>query len=278
LLKTRVISAVIGLVLLFGVVFLGKIALGFAIMLLAIIGLFEFYRAVGNLGYKPIKIIGYISSFSLFFIGLNGQFNFLSMMEIANIFTFCIFLISLISFSIIIFSNNKYNVTDIALTIFGIFYIVFLFAFLVLTINLKEGKYFIWLIFIGAFATDTFAYFTGRLIGKTKKFIPAIVPTKTLEGCFGGAIGCAIALLLYGLFINKHITEIPLIHFIIMGIICGIISQIGDWAASAIKRYAKIKDYGSIMPGHGGVLDRFDSILFSAPVIYFYLIFFVIRG
>ena len=89
-----------------------------------------------------------------------------------------------------IFSNNKYNVADISLTVFGIFYVVFLFSFLVLTNNLQNGKYFIWFIFIGAFGTDTFAYFTGRLIGKTKKFIPAIVPTKTLEGCVGGAIGC----------------------------------------------------------------------------------------
>ena len=84
-----------------------------------------------------------------------------------------------------------------------------------------------------------------------------------------------IALLFYGLFVNTKISEIPVYHYIIMGIICGIISQIGDWSASAVKRYAKIKDYGTIMPGHGGVLDRFDSILFSAPVIYFYLVFFI---
>lgn len=276
MLKTRVLSGIVGIILLVGVVILGKIAIGVSIMFLAVIGLHEFYKAVGNAGYKPIKIIGYISSSALLFLGLNGQFNFINLNSIVNIFTLCIFIIALVAFSIMIFSNNKYNVADVSLTIFGIFYVVFLFSFLVLTSNLENGKYFIWFIFIGAFGTDTFAYFTGRLIGKTKKFIPAIVPTKTLEGCFGGAIGCGITLLLYGLFVNTQITEIPIYHYIIMGIICGIISQIGDWSASAVKRYAKIKDYGTIMPGHGGVLDRFDSILFSAPVIYFYLVFFIL--
>jgi phosphatidate cytidylyltransferase len=273
--KTRVLSSIVGLILLIVVVLLGKLAIGFVIMFIAGIGLNEFYKAVGNAGYKPIKSIGYISCLSLFFIALNGEFSYFSLNSISNIFPFCIFAIALILFSIMIFSNNKYNVGDISLTIFGIFYVVFLFSFLILTRNLENGKYFIWLTFIGAFATDTFAYFTGRLIGKTKKFIPAIVPTKTLEGCIGGAVGCGIALFVYGLFINSHITAIPIYHFIIMGIICGVISQIGDWAASAIKRYAKIKDYGTIMPGHGGVLDRFDSILFIAPVIYFYIIFFI---
>jgi phosphatidate cytidylyltransferase len=275
-LKTRVLSGIVGLILLVGVVILGKIAIGVSIMFLAVVGLYEFYKAVGNAGYKPIKIIGYISCSALLFLGLNGQFDFIDLKSITNIFTLCIFVIALVAFSIMIFSNNKYNVADISLTVFGIFYVVFLFSFLVLTNNLENGKYFIWFIFIGAFGTDTFAYFTGRLIGKTKKFIPAIVPTKTLEGCFGGAIGCGITLLLYGLFVNTKIAEIPVYHYIIMGIICGVISQIGDWSASAVKRYARVKDYGTIMPGHGGVLDRFDSILFSAPVIYFYLIFFIL--
>lgn len=273
--KTRVISGIVGLALLIGVVLLGKVAIGFIVMALACLGLHEFYKAVGNAGFKPIKIIGYLSCIPLFLVGLNGQYNFINLSGTVNYFSLLIFITALVLFSIMIFSNNKYNVADAALTTFGIFYVVFLFSFLVLTSNFENGKYFIWLIFIGAFATDTFAYFTGRLIGKTKKFIPAIVPTKTLEGCFGGAIGCGVALLIYGLFINRHISGIPIYHYIIMGIICGIVSQIGDWSASAVKRYAKIKDYGTIMPGHGGVLDRFDSILFSAPVIYFYLIFFI---
>lgn len=274
--KTRIISGIIGTLLLVGVVFSGKVFFSLAVTVLAVIGLSEFYIALRISGYNPVKTIGYIAALSLVFIGLNGQFHFVEPLLLYNLFSFATFIFGVILFSMMIFTNNSVNIIDAAVTFFGIFYIVFLFSFLLQTYNLENGQFFVWLIFIGAFSTDTFAYFTGRLIGKTKKFIPAIVPTKTLEGCFGGAIGCGVALFLFGLFINRHVSGIPLYHYILMGIICGTLSQIGDWAASAIKRFAKIKDYGRIMPGHGGVLDRFDSILFSAPVIYFYLIFFII--
>jgi phosphatidate cytidylyltransferase len=134
------------------------------------------------------------------------------------------------------------------------------------------GEYLVWFVFIGAFATDTFAYIFGNLMGKTK-ILPIISPKKSLEGSIGGIFGCILLMVLVNLLATSLgwvSIKIPLHHFIVVGLLCGIISQIGDWAASAIKRYVGVKDYGKIMPGHGGVLDRFDSILFVAPVIYFY--------
>lgn len=276
--KTRVISGIIGVILLVAAVLSPQEVLGIGVFILALLGLHEFYAAVSKAGYKPVRIIGYISCIPLLLIGIvpaagaNG--GFISLLSSGYYFAFAIFIVLVILFSTIIFLHNRYNIIDISLTVFGILYIVFLFSFITLTRNLDGGRFIIWLIFIGAWVTDTFAYFTGMAAGKTKLF-PAISPKKTLEGSIGGIIGCTLITIIYGMFINKYLSYIPLYHYILIGVLSGIISQIGDWFASAIKRYVKIKDYGIIMPGHGGVLDRFDSILFVAPVIYFYISFLI---
>ncbi|WP_010252259.1 phosphatidate cytidylyltransferase [Acetivibrio cellulolyticus] len=274
--KIRVASGIAGSILLFFVVWSGQIILGLFIFLLSILALGEFYSAVSNIGCKPIKFVGYLSSIYMLLLcsgdtlkslGINIRFlfNYRSIL-------LTIFLALLVLFCYIIFLHNKYNITDISVTVFAILYIVFLFSFVILIRNMVNGFYYVWLIFIGAFATDTFAYFSGYLFGK-HKLMPEISPKKTVEGSIGGIVGCAVIMGLYGMYLNYNnlANGIQLYHFIILGILCGIISQIGDWSASAIKRYVKIKDYGDIMPGHGGVLDRFDSILFTAPVVYFYL-------
>jgi phosphatidate cytidylyltransferase len=189
---------------------------------------------------------------------------------------FCLlgFLIFLSGFFIQVFKFEKYDYIDISLTYFGIIYVVFLFSFVLLIRNMESGKFYIWLVFIGAWLTDSAAYFTGVKFGKTK-IIPTVSPKKTLEGSIGGVVGCIIIMLLYGILVVNNVNEISFYHYIILGILCGTISQIGDWAASAIKRKVEVKDYGNLMPGHGGVIDRFDSILITAPTVYFYLTLFV---
>lgn len=280
--KTRIISAVIGLVLLFAVVLSGKYLLGIGIFILALIGVHEFYNAIGKAGYKPVRIIGYISCLPILFIGMGVTsakvYSYISLFKSINYFSLGMYAALVFLFAMTIFLHDRYNIADIALTLFGAFYVAFLFSFVPLTRNLPNGSYFIWMVFIGAFVTDTFAYFTGVFFGKTK-FLPAISANKTLEGSIGGIIGCTVMMVLYGMFINSYSPvnpDIPLYHFAILGLLSGVLSQIGDWSASAIKRYVKIKDYGKIMPGHGGVLDRFDSILFIAPVVYFYLSFVIL--
>lgn len=274
--KIRVASGIAGAILLFLVVWSGKFVLGLSIFLLSILGLNEFYSAVSNVGYKPVKFIGYIASLYMFLICSRDTLNSFGI-EVGFLFSYwsgflAVFTVMLVLFCYIIFFNNKYNIFDISITIFGIFYIVFLFSFVILIRNMSNGFYYVWLIFIGAFATDTFAYFTGYLLGK-HKLMPEISPKKTVEGSVGGIIGCALTMACYALYLGYINLDslISMHHFVFLGLMCGIISQIGDWAASAIKRHVKIKDYGNIMPGHGGVLDRFDSILFTAPVVYFYL-------
>ena len=274
--KTRIVSAVAAIALLAVVVYLGSLAIGLAIFVLAITGIYEFYKALEKGGFKPVHIVGYLSCLSLLIPVISSLFS--DGAGIADADTMMIsaalgvFAILAVLFCLLIFSNGKYTVADISVTLFGILYIVFLFLFVTLTRNMELGYLYIWLIFIGAWATDTFAYFTGVTIGKTK-ILPKVSPKKSLEGCIGGVIGCIAAMLLFGLYF-KNTISVPLYHFAILGLICGLISQIGDWAASAVKRAVQIKDYGNIMPGHGGVLDRLDSILFTAPVVYFYICLF----
>lgn len=258
--RVRVLSSVVGLILLIAIT-INQQVLSVTIFLLSLIGLYEFYYVFSKDGYKPVKTLGYLACLPLIFIGSNINTRTL---------TAFFFLIIALLLLVIVFKHKKYNIVDIAITTFGVLYIPFMFSFISLTRNLEGGKFYIWLIFIGAWATDSFAYFVGVSMGKTK-ILPTISPKKTLEGSIGGLIGCVITLVLYGFFIEKGFTNIPLYHYLIMGTLSGAISQLGDWSASAIKRNVNAKDYGKFMPGHGGVLDRFDSILFIAPVIYFYL-------
>lgn len=274
--KTRIISGIGGILLLIAAVALNNIVFSILVTIIAIIGIYEYTNSLASAGYKPLKTPGYIACLGILAAGTTTDFGFPDPGKALRLFAALIFLTIITLFIVIIFSNIRYSIVDISLTFFGIFYIAFLFSFIVLTRNMNGGRYYIWLVFIGAFATDTFAYFCGRFFGK-RKILPVISPKKTLEGSIGGIIGCIIVMTLYRLLLPPEINSVdsisvlPMYHFVILGLLCGIISQIGDWSASAIKRYVKIKDFGNIMPGHGGVLDRLDSVLFTAPVIYFYI-------
>ncbi len=279
MLRVRIITAVIGLALLVTVASFGHIALGIAVFILALAGMSEFYGVVSNVGYKPVKFIGYLSCTVILFISMNGRMGrinfYMDLFKSINYFSFAIFILLVLLFCYAIFQHDKYSLIDIALTVFGMLYVVFLFSFVVLTRNLENGYLYFWLIFIGAWSTDTFAYFAGRIFGN-HKLLPSISPKKTVEGAIGGMAGSILVTVLYGLIINRYIPPVPIYHYVVLGVLNGFLSQVGDWAASSIKRYVGIKDFGKSIPGHGGVLDRFDSLLFTAPVVYFYISFIVL--
>lgn len=269
--KTRIITAVAAFALLAGVMFLGREALGVVVFAAALLCVYEFYNAVSKAGFKPVKSVGYISCLPLLYLGIFGtNWSILSQETVLKIAALAVFLVLLVLLSIIVFKYGKISLVDISITFFGILYVVFLLSFVTQVRNLENGYLYIWMVFIGAWATDTFAYFTGVFFGE-RKILPNVSPKKTLEGSIGGVVGCIAAMVAYGLFVNTQITYIPLVHFAVIGLICGFVSQIGDWAASAVKRFVNIKDFGNIMPGHGGLLDRCDSILVVAPIIYFYI-------
>ncbi|CAK7043239.1 phosphatidate cytidylyltransferase [Tissierella sp. P1] len=255
-LSKRFFSGLVGLILLIFIVSKGGYLLSFAVYIVSIIGLREFYKAIEKVNIKPIYLIGYL--------GVTGLF--INIM-LENKYLGLIITLLIITLLILFITNKNISIEDISITLLGIAYIPFLLFHI---IYLDNSKY-IWLVFIIAFGTDTFAYIAGNLFGK-RKLCPKISPKKTIEGSIGGILGSTILLIIYSIYFNLN----PMWKIILLSIVCSVIAQLGDLAASKIKRICGIKDYGSIMPGHGGVLDRFDSIIFTVPVIYYYISIFLI--
>lgn len=192
-----------------------------------------------------------------------------------------------ISFWILILTLIFYqlvNPPDALASIGGIFYIGLPFAFLILLrglghdlietpldqygIHLTRGSALVWMMFLGTWASDTFAYFVGTAFG-SHRLAPTISPKKSVEGFLGGILGTIATTSLVG----NLIFQFPAIEMAVFGFIIAIAATLGDLVESVIKRFAGMKDSGSIIPGHGGVLDRFDSLLFTAPVAYYFFIY-----
>jgi phosphatidate cytidylyltransferase len=253
MLKTRVISAIVGLPILFFILIKGGNMLKIALVLVSILGLNEFYNATKNIGIRPVKIFGYLSAILLYFLESK-----IAKVDVLVIITMMLFLLFL--------TNKKYSLKDYALTLMGIIYIPLFFLYIQKLREMPEGIYIVWFVFIVSWMTDTFAYFIGRFFGK-HKLAPTISPKKTIEGGIGGIIGSVISCGLFvWLFPQSNVT---IYLSVIIGLFGSIIAQCGDLIASFIKRNCYIKDFGNIIPGHGGILDRFDSILFVSPFIYF---------
>ena len=181
----------------------------------------------------------------------------------------------LIAFSLIIFSNNQLNLLNIA-TALVVSVIIPLFFTCIMYLRRIEnsGKFYIWLVFICAWATDTAAYFFGLKFGK-HKMSPIISPKKTIEGSIGGTITGVICHIICVVIIAYYYkVNVNYFLIVISGIMAAIIGQIGDLSMSAIKRAFNVKDFGGIIPGHGGILDRFDSVLFIAPFLYVFFTLF----
>lgn len=164
----------------------------------------------------------------------------------------------------------RFRAEQVAASFFSFMYAPFMLSFVYLTRMCPQGIYMVWMILISSWGCDTCAYVVGKLIGK-KKIFPVLSPKKSLEGCIGGVLGAALIGGLYGHFFVEAAFPDQTIWWII-AFICGVgavMSQVGDLAASAIKRNHNIKDYGKLIPGHGGIMDRFDSMIVTAPMIYF---------
>lgn len=282
---TRIISGIIAAIILICLLLLPPYVLALTVLFASLVGLYEFSRAMKQINISidlPVSfaasliIIGKVYGGTVPIEQFPGIRNILTTIFSDNNLNSVVYLLIVYLFCRFIFDNSRCRLEDMAYTLLGIAYIPFLLSFTIMTRNYERGFGYIWIIMIGALATDIFAYFVGVSIGKNK-IIPHISPKKTVEGSIGGAIGCMLIMVLYGaIFMNRAGVEpIPLYHFAIMGVLCGIVAQIGDWAASAIKRYTGIKDFGNLIPGHGGIMDRADSIIFVAPLIYIYISLFM---
>ena len=266
--KKRFLSGVIItiLILLIGV-FNNPVMDILVIVTLSILGIFEYNRAFKKAGFKPISWIGYIGCLAIFaFSEFITTENRLLILKIA------LPLLIISFFAYIILTKLKRTIVDVAITVFGLLYIPFMFSFLKLILTMDTGRVLILYVFAAAFASDTFAYLIGSKFGKNK-LCPEISPKKTIEGAIGGVIGVVIFFLIITLIGNTYFEmSYNIVYMVIAGIVAGIAGQLGDLSASAIKRYCNVKDFGNIIPGHGGILDRLDSLLFVAPVMYAFLV------
>lgn len=257
----RWISALIGMPLVVIILVLGNtyvVDITFAIV--AGLSLHEYFNAFKGKAH-PVIWMGYVSSFLIALIHV---------IPVQHAITIVSVLIPIgitILFLQVILSNMKTNINDIAITFFGICYISLFLMFVPLIHAMEYGKFLVWLVLAAAWGTDILAYLVGKTFGKHK--FSKISPNKTIEGCIAGVIGAVLfgAGLVF-VFNNVFDMNFSYVTVILIEIILSVVGQIGDFAASSIKRYVGIKDFSNLIPGHGGMLDRLDSIIFIAPFAY----------
>ena len=263
--KKRVISGLVLTILLVIIYFVNlPIVDTLFIFLVSALGIYEYNKAFKQKGHGLVPLVGYISCLPLLLIG-NINLNSKTILTIITI-TVPVLLIAMAIYIIIL--NKKKNIVDVAITLLSIVYIPFLFSFLKYILSMENGRIYILYVILGAFACDTFAFLVGVKFGK-HKLSPNISPKKTIEGSIGGILGVIVTYILITIIANKFFNfNMNIIISLISAIIVSVVGQFGDLFASLIKRYCGVKDFGSIMPGHGGVLDRLDSVLFVAPIVY----------
>ena len=241
-----------------------KFLIDIVISIVAVMCLHEFYKAF-RCKANPIEWVGYIAAASIAFIHI------IPSELIQPIITAIIPISILVLFVRVILSDLKLNLKDIAITFFGICYIVLFLLFApIIRENLANGKILIWFVFFSSWGTDVFAYLVGKNFGKHK--FTKVSPNKSIEGCIGGIVGATAIILVYTIVCNNVFgLSIDYYYAVLVAILLSCLSQIGDLAASSIKRYCEIKDYSNLIPGHGGMLDRIDSVIFVLPFAYFLL-------
>lgn len=255
----RLLSGIVLLVAAFCFLNLGGLSLLLAVNLISITAVFELERVFEKK--DGIKVIASICTVAYYFF-IFKEIETYSLEFVLPI------LIMLIYY---VFTYPDTHFRDVANGYFGFIYGGILLSFIYLTRD-QFGKYLVWLIFISAWGTDTCAYVSGMLFGK-HKMCPILSPKKTIEGAVGGIIGTGILAGIFSYVFRAELTNMSYL-IVLSSMLAGALSMIGDLSASAIKRNYDVKDYGHIIPGHGGIMDRFDSVLFTAPVIYYMLKFF----
>ncbi len=252
----RVLTGFAGGAFIAVVTYLGGSIYDFVYFGITCIAIYELSKVFFDNGFDYGSLVNYMFATLLFIEKVT---------EYQHYFDFFLFMYISINFIIFVF-NKKVDIKKVSEIIFIGSYVVFFMYHMMLLNNSK----FVWLVYIIAFGTDTFAYFTGKLLGKNKLY-PEVSPNKTIEGAIGGIVGSTILSLIFFnyLSINKYF------YIIIFSISASVFSMAGDLAASKIKREFKIKDFGYLLPGHGGIMDRFDSVLFVAPAVYYFISLFL---
>ncbi len=269
---TRLISGIVLVALAVGIVLLGGPVLMVTIAFLTLVGMWELYSAIGLTGGELAtkgKSLGKMN------ILLAAAYVGAIVYEVV-LFIFgekyllvSVILTLLLVLAVYVLTYPKFHADQVMGAFFGMAYLTLPLGCLYLVRERPNGLIIVVLIFISSWGADTLAYCTGVLIGK-HKMSPHLSPKKSVEGAIGGIVGAAVLGIIYALIVQQ-----PVVIYAVIGAAGALISIIGDLAASGIKRDKGIKDYGRLIPGHGGILDRFDSMLFTAPVIYFLALVFL---
>ena len=259
----RILTTVIGLPIVIFIIALNKpILINILMSIVAIRSIYEITNCAKNKNHKIISWIGYIYAILIAFINIIPV-----QVEYIN---YSVIMTMLILFFHVIVTNGKITFEDISYTLFSLMYIIGLIVFIPLIYWLKNGNILIWYVFIAAWGTDTFAYIIGKHFGKHK--FSKISPNKTIEGCIAGSVGAIILTVVYTIVMNNLFDmQINYVLIGVMGLILSLVGQIGDFAASVIKRFFEVKDFSNLFPGHGGMVDRIDSVIFIAPFAYFFI-------
>lgn len=266
--RLRLITAIIALIVFIPlVIFSNTWVFPVAMGICTAIATFEIIRCIGQK--KNFFLIIPLCAVGLFFpiyTRYAGGLNNILSTGVA-----ILLLISIYVFAVAVFGNKTLKITDAGLLLATFIYVTAGFSSSVYIRDLNNGVYLLYLPFISGWITDSFAYFSGRLFGK-HKLIPSVSPKKTVEGAIGGTIFGAASILLFAFVVAELIDgkggiTANYLAFAVLGLIIPIISQIGDLIMSVIKRHYQIKDYGKFFPGHGGMLDRFDSSIAISLIV-----------
>lgn len=256
----RLLSGIALLIFAVGFIYTGGLPLLLITAAISLIGQFELYRALG-IEHKGLAFIGYTATGVYYVLVYCGGIYYMATVIVVT-------LIILMTAYVITFP--EYRTEEVTAAFFGMCYVPVMLSYLYLTRMLPDGQYFVWLILLSSWGSDTLAYCSGMLLGR-HRMAPRLSPKKSVEGAVGGVLGAMLLGAIFGYVVNSGLFSAEISLFTCAAA-CGVgalIAMIGDLAASAIKRNHGIKDYGNLIPGHGGVLDRFDSMLFTAPAVYF---------
>ena len=258
--KTRLLSGIVLVILAIILIISGGEVLLFSTLAISCIGMIELYRVFSVEKSLPAAV-GYLSAV-LFYCNLEWHF----LPDLLMLFMGFMILLMFVY----VLTYPKYKADKVMAVFYGVFYVAVMLSYVYQIRTLKNGLYLTFLVFLCSWGCDTCAYCVGVLIGK-HKMSPKLSPKKSVEGAVGGVLGSALLTALYCFIFRSPMAlsgaEIGMIALI--AAIAGLISMVGDLTASAIKRNYDIKDYGHLIPGHGGILDRFDSMIITAPIIYY---------
>ena len=272
---TRLISGILLLTFTFVTMFFGGQLLLITLFMISLIGLYELYKVM-KFENTPLACVGYLGAFA-WYLNIDTKPNAILDIKVPELMIFSIVVVA--ALLVFVVKYPKYSANQLFSTIFGIFYIPVMISFIFKTREtIAFGQWLAWMVYVSSWGSDTCAYAVGRLFGR-HKLAPNLSPKKSVEGSVGGIIGSALIGVIFGLIMSNFTgkSENLIIIFAVIGGLGSVISQIGDLAASGIKRNYDIKDYGHLIPGHGGILDRYDSIIITAPIVYFLSLYLVGR-